>query len=144
MFVSRLRVHMLLLEAFLIIDFCACIRMIIDEVFISDFFLWQREDVSWEPACSHLSLSEGVYTHLKLTQEELTIAAAARAQRNRERTQRCRERQRQLHKAVFSSRKCNPVRRARIVTLIIGQTTSFNPFETRIAPEDIPYSGRNF
>lgn len=99
--VPRLRARVLVLEAVFTIVFYACIKTIMDDVFIPDFFLWQRQDVDWEPGCTHLSLSESVKADLKLTDEELTLAAAARTQRSTEKTARCRQRQRDVDEAAF-------------------------------------------
>lgn len=81
--VPRLRARMLALEAVLTIVFYACRKTIMDDLFIPDFFIWQRQDVSWDPACTHLSLSKGVRGDLQLSDEELTLAAAARLTQRR-------------------------------------------------------------
>ena len=67
--VPRLRARFLALESVFTVVFCACIPMIMDQVFIPDFFLWDRAGVSWKPGCTHLSLSESVKADLSLTPE---------------------------------------------------------------------------
>ena len=92
--VPRYRARMLVLEPALTIVFCASIKTIMDELFIPDFFLWQRDQATWKPLCSHLSLSEAVRADLSLTPEELTVAAAARKERELEKSRRHRKRKR--------------------------------------------------
>lgn len=93
--VPRLRARFLVLEAVFTVVFCACVKMIMDEVFIPDFYLWSRESVTWKPACTHLSLSESVRADLQLTPEELIHANELRLQRDAEKTKRYRKRQRE-------------------------------------------------
>lgn len=100
----RLRTRLLVLEAVFTIIFCACVRTIMDSTFIPDLFIWKREDISWLPGCTHLSLSESVRGDLELTDEELELATAARAQRKVEKTQRYRQRQREQDEKSFLQR----------------------------------------
>lgn len=93
--VPRTRARFLSLESVFTIIFCACIKMIMDDLFIPGFFLWSRESVTWKPACTHLSLSESVRADLKLTKEELLAAQECRRKRNVEKTQRYRKRRRE-------------------------------------------------
>lgn len=97
----RLRARFLVLEAVFTIIFCACVKTIMDEVFIPDFFLWDREEVAWLPGCTHLSLNEGVRADLKLTPEELIHAAELRRQRSAAKTQRYRKRKREEDEEAF-------------------------------------------
>lgn len=92
--VPRLRARFFALEAVFTIIFCACVKMIMDDVFIPDFFLWKRDDVDWQPACTHLSLSDDVRGDLKLSDEELNAAAALHRKRLAAKTQRYRKRKR--------------------------------------------------
>ncbi|KAF9690915.1 hypothetical protein EKO04_010992 [Ascochyta lentis] len=72
-----------------------------DEVFIPDFFLWPRSEVSWLPGCTHLSLSESVRPDLALTEEELIAASELRRQRDAAKTHRYRKRKREENEKGF-------------------------------------------
>lgn len=100
----RSRARILVLEAIFTIFFYACHKMIMDDLFIPEFFLWQRQDVTWGALCTHLSISESVRADLSLTDEELSLAAAARAQRGVQKTRRCRLRQREKDESAFLQR----------------------------------------
>ncbi|OQO03108.1 hypothetical protein B0A48_11363 [Cryoendolithus antarcticus] len=99
--VPKLRARLLVIEAAFTVVFCACRKTIMDDVYIPDFFLWQRASVSWEPACTHLSLSEGVRGDLQLTDEELTHAATLRRQRIAENAASARKRKRDSDEEAY-------------------------------------------
>lgn len=99
--VPRLRARFLALESVFTVIFCACIKMIMDDAFIPDFFLWPRAGITWKPACTHLSLSEGVRADLNLTEEELVHARELRLQRDALKTQRYRKRKRDEDEEAF-------------------------------------------
>ncbi|QRD06273.1 hypothetical protein JI435_307780, partial [Parastagonospora nodorum SN15] len=99
--VPRLRARFLALESVFAVIFCACVKMIMDDVFIPDFFLWSRAEVTWKPGCTHLSLSESVRADLELTEEELVLAHELRLQRNVAKTQRCRKRKREEDEELY-------------------------------------------
>lgn len=105
----RCRARMLVLEAALTIVFCASIKTIMDELFIPDFFLWQRDQVIWKPLCSHLSLSEAVRGDLSLTPEEIAVADDARRQRalelDREKSARYRKRRCEEDEEAFVQKR---------------------------------------
>jgi hypothetical protein len=65
--VLRQRARMLVLEAVFAIAFNACRKTIADELYIDDFHLWQRQDVEWDPLCTHLSLCEKVAANVHLS-----------------------------------------------------------------------------
>jgi hypothetical protein len=99
--VPRLRARFLALESVFAVVFCACVKMIMDDAFIPDFFLWPRAGVTWKPACTHLSLSESVRADLTLTEEELVAAREHRLKRDAAKTQRYRKRKRDENEEVF-------------------------------------------
>lgn len=80
-----------------------------DEVFIPAFFLWPRQAAGWTPGCTHLSLSEGVRGDLQLTEEELTMAAALRTDRQRKisrlKTARHRQRLRDVDYEAYQAKR---------------------------------------
>ena len=75
--VPRARGFFLLLEAVFTIIFHACTKMITD-IYVEGILLWPRDAVTWNPLCSHLSLTEQIRGDLSLTEEELELAAAIR------------------------------------------------------------------
>jgi hypothetical protein len=99
--VPRLRARFLALESVFAVVFCACVKMIMDDAFIPDFFLWPRSGVTWKPGCTHLSLSESVRADLELTEEELVAAQELRRKRDAAKTQRYRKRKRDQDEEVF-------------------------------------------
>ncbi|KAK5050099.1 hypothetical protein LTR84_004219 [Exophiala bonariae] len=74
----------LLLEAVFCTIFHGKFEMITDQYY-EHILLWQRDDVSWLPLCSHLSLKQHVRGDLSLTPEELEIQAAIREARDKQR-----------------------------------------------------------
>jgi hypothetical protein len=82
------------LESVFAVVFCACVKMIMDEVFIPDFFLWSRDSVTWEPCCTHLSLSESVRADLSLADAEIAAVEKMRLERDANKTDRYRKRKR--------------------------------------------------
>lgn len=99
--VPRTRARFLALESVFAVIFCACIPMIMDKVYIPDFFLWSRESISWNPGCTHLSLSESVRADLSLTKEELVHARELQLKRDAAKTQRYRKRKREEDEVKF-------------------------------------------
>lgn len=81
--VARLRARFLLLEAFFTLIFHACTAMITD-VFVEPFVLWPRQDATWTPLCSHLSLGEAIRGGIELSVEQLEIVTAVRKARAHE------------------------------------------------------------
>ena len=90
----RLLARILILEAVFTIFFYACRETIMDELFIPDYFLWKRENMTWDPACTHLSLSDDVRLDMSLTAEELKMADETRRLRATAKSQRYRKRKR--------------------------------------------------
>lgn len=88
-------------------DCCGCVRntakylqrfkSIADELYIDDFHLWQREDVEWDPLCTHLSSNEGVAQNIHLSDEELERLAFHRINRKRLWRQKRREEDEELY-----------------------------------------------
>jgi hypothetical protein len=99
--VPRLRARFLALESVIAIVFCACVKMVMDDEFIPDFFLWPRADVAWNAGCTHLSLSESVRADLTLTEEELVAARELHRKRDAAKSQRYRKRKRDENEEVF-------------------------------------------
>ena len=99
--VLRQRARMLVLEAVFAIAFNACRKTIADELYIDDFHLWQRQDVEWDPLCTHLSLCEKVAANVHLSDEELKLVAAHRKERIVQKTQRYRKRKREADEVSY-------------------------------------------
>ncbi|KAI5370716.1 Putative translation protein, beta-barrel domain superfamily [Septoria linicola] len=98
--VLRQRARILVLEALMSIYFRACRKSIIDELYLDDFHIWDRDDVPWDPLCTHLSLCEKVAANINFTDEELERIAVARRERNMITTQRHRKRKREEDEAA--------------------------------------------
>ena len=56
----------------------------ITDSYISDFLLWPRVAVDWEPLCSHSPLKEAIRGGLELSEQELELAAQIRKARLKE------------------------------------------------------------
>ena len=81
--VPRARGFFLLLEAVFTILFYTCTKISID-IYVEGMLLWPRDAVAWDPLCSHLSLNEFIRGDLRMTEEELEVAAAIRKVRLQE------------------------------------------------------------
>ena len=70
----------------------------ITDTYIHHLLLWPRDAVSWDPLCSHLSLTEMIRGDLNKSAEELELVAAIRKARakgnNNKRSQKLRARKR--------------------------------------------------
>lgn len=92
------------MEAVMAFIFHAGFAAITDSI-ISDFLLWPREKVVWEPLCSHTPLREAIRGGLELSEEELELAAQIRAARNKENmnagSQRRRKRKREANEELY-------------------------------------------
>ena len=82
--VPRGRVRVVAVEAVFASIFYAAFKTIIDPLW-TDFMPWDRDDVSWDPLCSHSALKETVAGDFDLSSEQLIAMAAARKLRLRER-----------------------------------------------------------
>lgn len=74
--VPRARARFLVLEAAFTVIFHACVDNHSDR-FLVPVHYWDRKSVTWEPLCTHYSLTEGIRGNLKATSEELEAAALA-------------------------------------------------------------------
>ena len=45
--------------------------VMITDSYLSDFLLWPREAVDWEPLCSHSSLKEAIRGGLELSEQQM-------------------------------------------------------------------------
>lgn len=78
--IPRARGLFLVLEATFTVLFHACVPSLSD-LYVEHLLLWPREAVSWEPLCSHLSLTEAVRGGIHMSTEELEHVAAIRSSR---------------------------------------------------------------
>lgn len=97
------RARTLVLEAVFTILFVAARRSIIDQLYIEDLYRWKREDVEWDPLCTHLSFTEKVSATAVLSPAELEACAIASKARNVEKTQRYRKRKRDEDEVGFKA-----------------------------------------
>ncbi|KAL8636686.1 MAG: hypothetical protein Q9226_009224, partial [Calogaya cf. arnoldii] len=102
--VPKVRGRILAMEALMTFIFHAGISNITDS-YISDFLLWPREAVDWEPLCSHSPLKEAIRGGLELSEQELELAAQIRKARSKERSiennQRLRSRKREADEELY-------------------------------------------
>ncbi|KAL8742197.1 MAG: hypothetical protein Q9184_008291, partial [Pyrenodesmia sp. 2 TL-2023] len=102
--VPKVRGRIMAMEALMTYIFHAGFSMITD-TYISDFLLWSREAVDWEPLCSHSPLKEAIRGGLELSQQELELAAQIRKARSKERanagSQRHRQRKREANEELY-------------------------------------------
>lgn len=52
--------------------------------YVAEFVLWPRQDISWTPLCSHLSLGEAIRGGIEHTPEQLEVIVAVRRTRAKE------------------------------------------------------------
>ncbi|KJX95979.1 hypothetical protein TI39_contig850g00014 [Zymoseptoria brevis] len=97
----RQRARFLVLEAVLAIHFNACRETIIDQLYIGDFYIWERSTVAWDALCGHLSITERVAANIHLSEAELKAAAVAHTERGRQKTERYRKRKRDADETEF-------------------------------------------
>lgn len=102
--VPKVRGRILALEALLTFIFHAGLAMVTDS-YVSEFSLWSRQSVEWEPLCSHSPLKEAIRGGLELSEEELELAAKIRKARLKEtanaRCQRHRARKREADEELY-------------------------------------------
>lgn len=102
--IPKARGLILALEALMTFIFHAGIPKITDS-YISNFLLWPRDTVVWEPLCSHTCLREGIRGDLELSEEQLELAAELRKSRSRElgnaKSQRHRKRRREEDEELY-------------------------------------------
>lgn len=63
--------------------FHACTPMITHD-YVAEFVLRPRQDISWTPLCSHLSLGEAIRGGIEFTPEQLEVIVAVRKTRAKE------------------------------------------------------------
>jgi hypothetical protein len=78
--VPRCRARFLVLECLFTVVFHASYAATTD-IYIDEFCLWPRDEVEWDPACSHLPLTEAIRGNLLVSPEELEFVAALRTER---------------------------------------------------------------
>ncbi|KAL8853313.1 MAG: hypothetical protein Q9221_001789 [Calogaya cf. arnoldii] len=83
--VHKARGLMMAMEALMAFIFHAGFTAVTDD-YLSEYILWPRNAVDWEPLCSHNCLNEAIRGDLQLTQEELELAAQLRQARIKETT----------------------------------------------------------
>lgn len=80
---STARVRFYLLEATFTFLFFARVKFEIEYIF-DDILPWKREDVSWQPACSHSALMERPRGLFEMTDEQVIAYNAERQKRIKE------------------------------------------------------------
>ncbi|KAI4242723.1 MAG: hypothetical protein L6R42_010929 [Xanthoria sp. 1 TBL-2021] len=102
--VPKIRGRILAMEALMTCIFHASFAMITDS-YISDFLLWPRDAVVWEPICSHSPLKEAIRGGIELSEQEVELAAQIRMARLKETnnagSQRRRSRKREADEELY-------------------------------------------
>ena len=102
--VPRARLRFLAVEAVFTCTFYTMYPTARDALW-TDFMPWSREDVAWEPANSHIPLSEGSAAGLDLTDDQLETLAAEAKRNAKLNTKKSYHRRRDLDPKAWNARR---------------------------------------